>query len=273
LTISANTGIPDVFSPGFFLRKEVMLMSGIDLIFLGTGDAFNTDGKAHQSLLIKTAALQFLVDAGPTCLYQMAALSLLPEELDYIFITHFHGDHTAGLPFLFLYLEKKRKASRLPVIIGPRGIKKRCRALCQAAYRDTNLGKNFDFQEFSPRYTKGICFGNESSFDIYPVTHKPESIGYRFYLNNKVIAFTGDAAMDDKVLRLINNSDAAIIECNLEKPVQLSHTSLEEFVNNLPEIKARCIIPVHTTKEILKKIELLGDDRICMAADGKTITI
>jgi ribonuclease BN (tRNA processing enzyme) len=249
------------------------IVSMIEIVFLGTGDAFNTDGLANQSLLITSASRRFLVDAGPTCLVQMTGLGLLPEELNFIFITHFHGDHTAGLPFLLLYLQKKRNTAGLPVIIGPTGIKKYCHRLCEAAYRGVGLTKNLTFKEFKPRFKKAVCIDNDFMIDIYPVTHKPESIGYRFYLEDRIVAVSGDAAMDNRLLRLINNADAAIIECSTEKPIYSSHTSLEELARHLPEINAHRIIPVHTTKKIQKKIELLGDEKILLVTDNKKVSI
>lgn len=248
-------------------------MSKIDIIFLGTGDAFNTDGMANHSLLIRTDSLKLLVDAGPTCLIQMMELELLPEELDYIFITHFHGDHTAGFPFLMLYLKKKVKIPFLPVIFGPMGIKKCCLSLCKAAYRGLGLGKGLVYKEFKPRVKKDIFIDKDLSVDVCPVTHNPESIGYRFHIAGKIIAVSGDGALDDKLLYLVNHADIAIIECSTEKPVFPYHTSLGELAEYLPKINARRIVPVHTTKKIRKEIEQWGDEKILPVTDKKKVSL
>lgn len=248
-------------------------MAKIDIIFLGTGDAFNTDGLANQSILIQTKSIQILVDAGPTSLYQMMKFGLKPEELDYIFITHFHGDHTAGIPFLLLYLQKKAGCIHLPAIIGPEGIQNKCVDLCEAAYAGVKLNKNILFKEIKSQLAKSIRIHNDFSFDVHPITHKPESIGYRFYLENKIIAVSGDTRLDEKLIRFVDSADAAIIECTNEKPDRHSHTSIEELSRYVSILNAKLIIPVHSTKKIIKAITEWNEKRIKCISDGVKVSI
>ncbi|MBN2440140.1 MAG: MBL fold metallo-hydrolase [Spirochaetales bacterium] len=248
-------------------------MDTVDLLFLGTGDAFNTDGLAHTSVWIKTDTLNLLVDAGPTTLLSMISLGLDPGELDYIFITHFHGDHTAGLPFIMLHLQKRRSRSTLPVIIGPKGIKECCAALFDAAYKDVGLGEGLTFKELEPKIHKNITINDSFTIDTYPMNHQPESLGYRFYLDHRVIAISGDTGFHASLLSLMDNTDAAIIECSTVQPILPFHMSVNELSHHLPHMNTRLIIPVHTAKEVLREVRALHEKKIVIVTDKMKVSI
>ncbi|HXV76470.1 MAG TPA: MBL fold metallo-hydrolase, partial [Candidatus Polarisedimenticolaceae bacterium] len=73
--------------------------------FLGTGTAFNHAGRRSQSFLVRAAGQSpFLVDAGPTVMVPLMQEGSAYDEIDRLFVTHLHGDHTAGWPFLLLHL-------------------------------------------------------------------------------------------------------------------------------------------------------------------------
>ena len=73
--------------------------------FLGTGNAFNADGRATTAFLVQpAAAAPFLIDCGPNLMSSLIRFGLDFRGLDRLFLTHFHGDHVAGWPFLLLHL-------------------------------------------------------------------------------------------------------------------------------------------------------------------------
>jgi ribonuclease Z len=74
----------------------------VDIIFLGTGDAFSYGRRTHLSLLIKAPGFSMLVEAGPAIVQQLARIELPVAEIEHIFVSHPHGDHTLGFPMLVL---------------------------------------------------------------------------------------------------------------------------------------------------------------------------
>ena len=122
----------------------------IELLFLGSGNAF-AQRRAYGSFLVDG---RILFEATPTTLPALREMGKPLEEIRYIFISHFHGDHCFGLPFIFLdhYFMTKRKKPL--TIIGPKGLKKLTHTLIDLAFPDTRkrYSRNFpvEFLEVSP---------------------------------------------------------------------------------------------------------------------------
>ena len=70
-----------------------------EVYFLGTGNAFSPPGRMHALALIDS---KILIDCPPTVIPQLIRGNCLPSELKHLLITHWHADHTFGLPFLLL---------------------------------------------------------------------------------------------------------------------------------------------------------------------------
>lgn len=57
-------------------------------------------GSKGNCTYIETNKLKFLVDAGPSCSYierSLRSIGVEPDDIDFIFLTHTHVDHVAGL--------------------------------------------------------------------------------------------------------------------------------------------------------------------------------
>src|SRR3990172_10388524 len=105
-------------------------MSPLDLLFLGSGNAF-APGRYWSSFLLNG---RYLFDASPVVLPHLKRCKVQLEEIEAVFISHFHADHFFGLPFLLLeYAEMTPRASDL-AIIGPPGIQERLRVVTEAGF-------------------------------------------------------------------------------------------------------------------------------------------
>ena len=74
----------------------------VEILFIGTGDAFGSGGRRNSAILVRADGRTLLLDCGPTTLAGLKQLGVDPSEIDAIAISHFHGDHAAGVPFLML---------------------------------------------------------------------------------------------------------------------------------------------------------------------------
>src|SRR4029453_17550429 len=116
------------------------------VLFLGTGNAFNTDGRGSQAIWIEPEGrAPFLVDIGPTALASMERARVDPGRVDTVFFTHLHGDHTAGWPFLLLHAAFVGRRTRPLRVHGPAGTRERLERLASAAYDDLVSGKKLSF--------------------------------------------------------------------------------------------------------------------------------
>ena len=109
----------------------------VEVTFLGTGNAFCPTGRLHSLVLIDGT---MLVDAPPTVIPQLRKHGISPSQITDLFITHWHGDHTFGLPFLLL--ERKwisdRQAENKLRIHAHTGGEERFRAIITSYFKDTS---------------------------------------------------------------------------------------------------------------------------------------
>ena len=91
------------------------------LQFVGCGDAFGSGGRYNTCFHLTGDKVNCLIDCGASSLPALKKLGIARDAIDLILITHFHGDHFAGLPFFMLDAQFSRR-SRPLVIAGPEGI-------------------------------------------------------------------------------------------------------------------------------------------------------
>ena len=96
----------------------------MQLRFVGCGDAFGSGGRLNTCFHVSGREANFLIDCGASALPALKRLEIDRNEIDLILITHFHGDHFAGLPFVLLDAQFSRRTRPL-TIAGPQGIETR----------------------------------------------------------------------------------------------------------------------------------------------------
>jgi len=92
--------------------------------FAGSGDAFGSGGRWQTCIHLSGNGQVLLVDCGATSLAALKAQGLDPSAVDAVAVTHLHGDHFGGLPFLILDGQFSRRSTPLQVA-GPPGIRAR----------------------------------------------------------------------------------------------------------------------------------------------------
>ena len=113
-------------------------MSELGVTVLGAGDAFASGGRFQAGYVIEAGGSHILMEAGPTLLAALKRTRIDPIDLDFILISHLHGDHFAGLPFLMLQYMWESPRKRMLTIAGPRHLEQRTRALFHNMYPGMN---------------------------------------------------------------------------------------------------------------------------------------
>lgn len=203
--------------------------------FLGTGNAFAPQ-RCWSSMLINDT---ILFDAGPSVLAGLKRLPANTADIRQIFISHFHGDHCFGLPFLLLDYLFLAKTDAPLAIIGPPGIEAHVQAMMALAYPDIHLNgwpRPTTFVEAQPgdaQVVDGLTFVTvEMAHGSSAIT----SFGYRLYLPDAPLAYSGDTRYTDALLALIDGARAIIVEADSadNSPVHLGRQSLRALLAHIP---------------------------------------
>ncbi|TMA52839.1 MAG: MBL fold metallo-hydrolase, partial [Deltaproteobacteria bacterium] len=111
---------------------------------LGSGDAFGSGGRWHSAYLVESAGATFLLDCGPTILQSLKSGGHDTGRIDFVLVSHLHGDHFGGIPFLFMEYIYEQPRTRPLRVYGPPGTERRVRALFAALY-EKNAGMPMPF--------------------------------------------------------------------------------------------------------------------------------
>ena len=129
----------------------------MELYFLGVGEACDA-AQPNTSILVKTAAREnggrILLDCGFTVPHAYFRLEPGADELEFLWISHFHGDHLLGTPLLLLRFWEMGRQRPL-AILGPPGIRAKVEEAAMLGYPNLlkRLGFSLLFHELQPGKT------------------------------------------------------------------------------------------------------------------------
>lgn len=239
--------------------------------FLGTGNAFNADGRGTQSILVAPgSASPFLVDCGPTAVHAMVRFDVDWKKIDRLFLTHLHGDHTAGWPFLLLNLVMEDRRTRPFEIYGPLGSKACLEGLVRNCFSEITERLSFDlrFHEFPVALRTGLDAGQGMLMDVLPMQHHASSISYRFEIDGSFVGFSGDTAWCENLERLASGCDILITECSTVEKELSGHLSLEEIRADRAKLGKAQLVLVHLTDSVAEDLARDPVPNLLAAYDG-----
>src|SRR5579885_1287960 len=94
----------------------------LDLVFLGTSASAPTAGRAPAALLLRRGGDRLLFDCAEGTQRQLMRSSLGLPDLEHVFLTHYHADHTLGLPGMLKTFALRGRDLPLTVY-GPPGLR------------------------------------------------------------------------------------------------------------------------------------------------------
>jgi ribonuclease BN (tRNA processing enzyme) len=107
--------------------------------FVGSGDSFGSGGRFQTCILIDGPAARFAIDFGCSSLIALAQQDVHPNSIDAILLTHLHGDHCGGVPFLVMDAMLASKRERPLVVAGPTGMAAHLANLREALFPGSHI--------------------------------------------------------------------------------------------------------------------------------------
>lgn len=103
----------------------------MEIIFLGTSAMVPTKERNQPSIIVSLKNYDILLDCGEGTQRQLKTKKITPNRIRKILLTHWHGDHSLGLPGLLMTLGQNAYEGKLQ-IFGPKGTKKHIELLKEA---------------------------------------------------------------------------------------------------------------------------------------------
>lgn len=168
---------------------------------------------------------RLLLDGGAPLLPHLHRVGVDAGDIDVVFLTHFHGDHTLGLPPFVLH---RVFVDRRPLaFVGPPGTAAYLEKLWEVSWGPD--WKRVMRPQFKVKYLTARPSGTIAGvkYETVKLDHGTMgSHGYRLHLNGKVIAYSGDTEPTAPLDRLVDGADIAIVEATGPGDV-FSHMSWE----------------------------------------------
>jgi ribonuclease Z len=213
---------------------------------LGTGSPIPRPERFGPSTLVEAGDQAILIDAGRGATIRMSQLGVPLGRIDALLLTHFHSDHTVGIPDLWLtgWLRSHFGARRKPFnVTGPSGTEVIMRHL-EAAYRhdieirieDEKLAREHiavtvkEFVEDGPVHEAG-----DLRITAFAVDHgdavKP-AYGYRIDYQGRVAVVSGDTRYNENVVQYAKGADLLIHEVAMARKELLGDVHIQRIVNH-----------------------------------------
>jgi ribonuclease BN (tRNA processing enzyme) len=216
--------------------------------FLGTSGWYDTPAGNTVSVLVETRDYDIIFDAGNGI--AKADRYITQEKPVFLFISHMHIDHIAGLHTLC----KFRLKNGLKVFTQA-GTKDQLETFVSEPY--TVPFAMLPFSTIVTELAEGVHH-LPFTVECRPLVHPAPCFGYRLAIDGKVIAYCTDTGVCDNAIALARDADLLITECGLKPGASnpdWPHLNPQDAIHIAREANARRLALMHFGAEVYRTLE------------------
>ncbi len=214
-------------SGGSAVESKRDVRTPAQIVLLGTGTPNADPDRSGPSVAIVVNDTPYLVDFGPGVVRRAAAAfqkgikGLAAKNLNRVFVTHLHSDHTTGYPDLVFtpwVLERKEPLE----VYGPKGIKAMTGHILKAYRQDIDIrlrggepSNKTGYKVIAHEIKPGVVYKDENvTVKAFLVNHGSwrEAYGFRFETADRTIVISGDCRPSPSVIQNCDGCDVLIHE-------------------------------------------------------------
>ncbi len=247
-------------------------MKQVSVQFLGSGDNFGSGGRFQTCIYVQTENGRFLIDMGASSLIAMKRFGVETAEIDFILLSHLHGDHFGGLPFFILESQVISRRKRPIVVAGSPSLETRVINTMEALFPGSSHTKrdfSLEFIEYSDKETTTMGL---IAVTPYPVIHPSGAQAYalRIECQGKVITYSGDTEWTDNLIGAAWGSDLFICEAYFYEKKIRYHLNYKTLMLHRRDLNFKRLILTHMNKDMLHRLPGIDAE---WAEDGKQILL
>ena len=245
---------------------------------LGTGVPTPSPDRFGPATLIEAGDQKLLIDAGRGAAIRLYQLNIPLGRIDALLLTHYHSDHTSGIPDVWLtgWLQSHFGTRRKPFrVIGPIGAKALMENLERAYALDIKIriadeklepsGIAVTVEEFE---SDGIIYENNGvKVTAFEVDHgdviKP-AYGYRIEYGGRAVVISGDTRYHPNVIKYGTGADLLIHEVAAARPELMKEAFIQRIIGHhtTPQVAGRVFSQAKPKLAAYTHLVLLASEQI-----------
>ena len=202
-------------------QKHAATPPAIRVTLLGTGNPRPVMSRLGPSTLVEAGGRKFVFDCGRGATLRLYQLGVHFNDVDALFLTHLHSDHTVGIPDL--WLTGWVMGRRVPLHVwGPAGTVAMMKGLEEAYSFDVHIRRDVDEQlpgegaEIEAHdIEQGVVYDRDGvKITAFTVDHglvKP-AYGYRVDYAGRSVVLSGDTRPSENLILYAQGADVLIHE-------------------------------------------------------------
>lgn len=185
----------------------------MELIVIGSGCGLPSPRRSSPGIVVKVFDKNLLFDSGSGTLRELLKVGITYKDIDHIFYSHLHPDHTLDLVSILFAAKNPSDPRRKSLFItGPKGLKVFFDGLL-AVYGDWIRARSYEVE--LEELWDGQVECDDWKLSSRPLLHSSASIGFRMeFKDGKSLAYSGDTDYCKNMVELAKDVDLLILECS-----------------------------------------------------------